>query len=261
MAKKKEPTGPVRTILEALDKVEKIQPRPADDAAQALKKNYAEQLSRHLATCLASALRKDFQGILPDKDGRGQESKARSRRSLKKLDVNYSTVEMGLGLGGSIKTLNFRDYSRGSEKLGRFSKNYSRNDNELRAEATDYHLRQPYAVLVGILFLPIESCDDGGKGASSFAAAVNYFRLRGGCQSPTDDVELFERFFVGLYHHRGEQRGSAVFFDVIRHLPPKNGRPKEGKGIDFETMVEQIRVAYDERNNPPPRYADECGEA
>jgi hypothetical protein len=200
---------------------------------------------------------------LPTESGGGHESQARSRRSLKKLDVNYSTVEMGLGLGVSIKTINFRDYSQGKQKLGRFTKNYSRNDNELRAEATDYHLRQPYAVLVAVVFLPIESCDGGGKGAgpeknpSSFAEAVNYFRLRANRASPTDDFELFEKVFVGLYHHQGAERGQAVFYDVVKHKPPRSRRPRPDEGVDFATMIDQIRAAYDDRNNPPPVYADD----
>jgi|SRR5579871_1408810 len=252
-------TGPVYTIREALDKAE---PRPVETDDPTQKKNYAERLSRHLATCLANALRKYFKMILPTEDGGGQESKSRSRRSLKKLDINYSTVEMGLGLGVSIKTINFRDYSKKKQTFGRFTKNYSRNDNELRAEATDYHLRQPYAVLVAVVFLPVESCDDGGRGKdannpSSFAEAVNYFRLRANRTSPMDDVELFERVFIGIYHHDGKERGNATFYDVMEHKPPRHRRPRLDEGIDFPTIIERIRAAYDDRNNPAPVYADD----
>ena len=61
-----------------------------------------------------------FKGILPNPDGSGQESKARTGKGLKKLDVNYSTVELGLGLGVSIKTIHFRD-----PKTCRYTKNYT----------------------------------------------------------------------------------------------------------------------------------------
>ncbi len=251
-------TGPVHSIREALDKVELLLPRPADTDPREPKQKYAVQLSRHFATLIAHALRPDFDGILPKENGEGQESPSRARRALKNLDVNYSTIVMGLGLGVSIKTINFKDAG-----TGRFTKNYSSRDNELRAEATDYHLRQPYAVLVAIIFLPIESCDDGGKGKgsvknpSSFAEAVNYFRLRAGRSSPTSDVELFERVFVGLYHHRGQERGSSVFFDVVDHPPPRARRPRDGEGINFPTMIASIRQTYDQRNNPPPVYLDD----
>ena len=59
------------------------------------KKNYAEEHCR--APCrkqLADALRETFEGILPDARGIGQDSRARTGKGLKKLDVNYSTVEL-----------------------------------------------------------------------------------------------------------------------------------------------------------------------
>src|SRR5579871_4525203 len=106
------------------------------------KKNYAERLSRLLATKIASILRDDFPGITPHEDGTRQDSKARTAKGYKKLDINYSTPQLGLGLGVSVKTINFRD-----PENPRYTKNYTRVDNELRAEASDYHERQPYAVM------------------------------------------------------------------------------------------------------------------
>ena len=121
------------------------------------KKNFAEALSRSLAQRFADSLRSTFPTILPRPDGSGQESKARTGKGLKKLDVNYSTVELGLGLGVSIKTINFRD-----ARSNRYTKNFTRADNEFRAEAADYHQRQPYSVLCAAFLLPLDACDDGG---------------------------------------------------------------------------------------------------
>jgi hypothetical protein len=162
---------------------------------QAEKKNYAELLSRHLAKRFADALRGDFPGILPDAAGSGHESRARSSKGIKKLDVNYSTPELGLGLGVSIKTINFPD-----ARSRRYTKNLTRVDAELRAEASDYHERQPWAVMIAVVFLPIDSCDDAGRASpSSFGKAVQLFRFRAGRQSPTASPTLFERVFLGLY--------------------------------------------------------------
>ena len=130
-------------------------PRPKQGDDRSKKKNYAEKLSRELARVMADALRPSFKGILPDETGQGQESRARTSKGFKKLDVNYSTPQLGLALGISIKTINFAD-----AKTKRFTKNYTRNENELRAEAMDYHKRQPWAVLVAVIFLPVTSCDD-----------------------------------------------------------------------------------------------------
>jgi hypothetical protein len=236
-------------LREALDSSE---PRPADDASREAKKNYAERLSRQIATLIARALRYDFDGISPDEAGGRQESPARTSKGVKKLDVNYSTPELGLGLGVSIKTINYRD-----PKTKRYTKNYTRVDNELRAEAMDYHLRQPYAVLAAVVFLPADACDDGQGGdderASSFGKAVKLFRNRARRTGPKEEEELLERLFIGFYEHSGARRGEARFFDVEK-APPRTGRPKEL--LSFEQLVREITRTYDERNKPPFEWAD-----
>lgn len=204
-----------------------------------------------MATCIANALRRDFPGIKPDELGGDQETPARTAKGFKKLDVNYSTPKLGLALGVSVKSINFSD-----ERTRRFTKNYSRNDNELRAEATDYHQRQPYAVLVGVLFLPIASCNDAAQGRnqerniSSFGAAVKFFRARANRHVPRDDVDLFERFFVSLY----EDTGETLFFDVMRP-PPRSRRPHASECLDFDGFIVEIVRTYNARNDPPFHWA------
>lgn len=216
-------------------------PRPATHGRRADKKNYAERLSRVLAQRFANELRKDFQGILPGPDGRGQESRARSAKGFKKLDVNYSTPELGLGLGVSIKTINFAD-----PRTHRYTKNFTRVDNELRAEAMDYHVRQPYAVLMAIVFLPADCCTDGSKSTpSSFGGAVQQFRARAGRRLPADQAERLEKIFIGLY----ELDGPVAFFDV-EDPPPRRGRPPASRLLGFEELIAGIREVYDSRNNP-----------
>lgn len=216
---------------------------------QAQKKNYAEILSRCLARHIANALRSSFLGILPDASGKGQESRVRSSKGFKKLDVNYSTVELGLGLGVSIKTINFRDAT-----TKRYTKNYTRVDGEFRAEASDYHERQPYAVMIGVVFLPVDSCDDGNKRTpSSFGQAVQIFRFRSNRQSPKDPAMLFERVFLGLYEIDEKKFGEVVFFDVMS-LPARSGRPKDT--ISYDEFIKAIVDTYDGRNSPPFEWAD-----
>ena len=77
--------GPLHAALDLAD------PRP-ETGIQAQKKNYAERLSRAIATVVANALRKDFPGITPDAEGGRQEAPARTSKGLKKLDVNYRTA-------------------------------------------------------------------------------------------------------------------------------------------------------------------------
>jgi hypothetical protein len=218
----------------------------------ALKKNYAEALSRALSQRFADALRDSFEGILPNESGAGQESKARTGKGLKKLDVNYSTVELGLGLGVSIKTINFRDAA-----TKRYTKNYTRVDNELRAEAADYHERQPYSVLCAVVFLPLDSCTDGGAAPSSFGQAVQIFRYRAGREKPVDDSTLFEKILIGLYEAEGPSFGRVTFFDVMEP-PPRKGLPQAP--LTFRDAIQAIVAAYDQRNKSTFVWADGAAE-
>jgi hypothetical protein len=227
------------------------EPRPSIEANRIEKKNYAERLSRQLAQVFADELRPYFDGILPNESGQGQESKVRISKGFKKLDVNYSTIQLGLALGVSIKTINFPDRSS-----KRFTKNYSRNENELRAEATDYHKRQPWAVLIALIFLPVSSCIDATAriegGASSFGSAVRFFRNIARRKQVDEDADRFEAVYIGLYDPTGEVR----FFNV-ETPPPKRRQPTQSETIDLAELIAEIRGVYDGRNSPPFRWADD----
>ncbi|HEX8436266.1 hypothetical protein [Archangium sp.] len=204
-----------------------------------------------MATLIANSLRPDFRGITPDPRGKRQEQPARTAKGVKKLDVNYSTPELGLGLGVSIKTVTHPD-----KASNRFTKNLTRIDNELRAEAMDYHVRQPYAVLVSVLFLPMDAAmelETQKDSPSSFAAAVRSMRFRAGRVLPIGEPELFEAAFVALYEPGGPTKGAVRFFDV-RNAPPRRGMPNNT--LTLAQFVEQVRFVYDARNNPSFEYAD-----
>lgn len=209
---------------------------------QARKKNYAQNLSTRLAQKIADALRRRFPEVLPDATGRRHESKTGGKgRKRIKLDVNYSTAELGLALAVSIKTINFRD--PGSK---RYTKNYTRADKELRAEAQDCHHRHPHAVMAALVFLPIDACDDQKATESSFAQAVRIFRGRAGRRRPTSETEShFEAVYIGLYEPEGQNEGNVIFFNVD-HEPPPGRRPPET--LTFEQVLDDVVRLYDERN-------------
>lgn len=246
--------GRIATVRDAL---EAAGARPEASGGREEKRDFAQKFSVALSTCFANRLRPYFRGITPDEEGRRQEARARTAKGFKKLDVNYSTVDLGLALGVSIKTMTQPD-----PRSGRFTKNFSRIENELRAEATDYHQRQPYSVLVAVLFLPIDSCDDAGRapggdesGVSSFGAAVKRFRYRAHRERPQDDIDLFERFFIGLYEHANAERyGETMFMDVMRP-PPRDRRPVPTEALTLEQVIDEIVSTYNERNDPPFTWA------
>ena len=172
---------------------------------------------------------------------------------MKRLDDNYSTPELGLGLGVSVKTTNFPDKSK---KSAFYTHNLTRIDGELRAEAMDHHERQPYSVLVGILFLPWAACDDhrpGGQSqgaqGSSFCLAVNHFRKRSGRKDPVGMISRFERFYVALYDGGDPGVLPTRFFDVDDDkAPPRARRLRDDEGLSFDQLCDAIRNAFEDRN-------------
>lgn len=209
------------------------------EIGRAAKKNFAQRFSNSLAQKLADALRPKFRGILPDETGGGQESRSGGAGGLKKLDVNYSNPQIGLGLGVSIKTVNFRD-----EKTRRYTKNIKRLDGELRAEAQDYHVRQPFAVLAALIFIPDEAAYDSAT-KSSLRHAWEVFGRRGGRRSTNNEASLFERIWICVYETNPESLGVCRCFEVSEELPP-SGLPSTGLGLS--KVVLEIEKEFRRRN-------------
>jgi hypothetical protein len=277
MAKKKPKAKATRStpsIQTFEDALRHAGPRPADNADRDLKKNYSERLSNAIAVLLASRLRATgrFDTILPLPDGSGREtgSASGSNKKIKKTDVRYATSDTGLELLVSIKTLNFRDAKKdrttGRLTIGRYTKNMVRNDHELRAEAMDHHERFPYAVLIGVFFIPIDACDDGTADKSSFAHAVMTFRPRAGRADTSDPAAKFERFFIGLYDANDSSGTHVGFFDVLTP-PPRRGRPpwptespdpvRGERLLTLDQVIAEIVREYGIRNRTYIRWADE----
>lgn len=257
------------TLQSALKMAE---PKPDPRGSRADKKNYAQRLSNALAQVVADGLRKEYRNITPTATGAGQESVIRVAKGRKRLDVASVDPKLGLLLCVSIKTYSFQDYSPTTDTLGRRTKNIVRNDLELRGEAAVLHERQPYSVLVAVMFEPIEACDDGDpasnsdSGKSSFAHHVMTLSKRAGrgrrpvlggspglwvdLGADDDRLDLFERVFIGLYTDSGEVR----FFDVERSAP-RNGRPPDNQTYSFEEFLEQVHQDVQQRNNLGPSWS------
>jgi hypothetical protein len=230
-------------------------PRPPDVAPNPTdrhrlseeKRTYATRFADKMAICIANGLRDRFPGVLPDALGRGVESAAQSVRGPKKLDVNYSTPQLGLGFGISLKSVHFR------EKLIRgYIHNMKRNDEELRTEASGYHQRQPYAVMIAVLFLPDDACDDASpRYPSSFGNWVRYLRPLAQRRAPHDDIARYERVFIGLYDRDGAK---MEFFDV-ENAPPRTGRP--ANLLNYTEFLDEIEKTYLRRNASEFEWADD----
>ena len=195
--------------------------------------SFAIYFAKYMSAEIAITLRPTFPTV------RSGETPSQSIRGPKRVDLNYSTPEAGLGLAISFKSVHFGEQANGNAN---FTHNLKRNDEELRVEATAHHLRQPYAVLVATLFLPLEACTDFDT--SSFASWVEYLWPLKGRDEPEDAPDRFELVFIALYARDGSELG---FYEVGGDVKcPRTGRPRRLMSIiDFLT---RITTVYNQRN-------------
>jgi hypothetical protein len=225
-SKKNTPPPPEgRAVIAAVLEAAKPRPNQSDDVGKKIQ--YATRFADAMAEQIANHLTPRLKGITGT-----TKRTAGSVRGKKQLDVNFSTPQVGLALGISLKSVHIRDVA-GAE---RYTHNRKRNEEELRIEATGYHKRQPYAVMIGVLFLPFDSCDDGKmNNPSSFGSWVRHLRPYCGRRGPDDEPDRFEKIFIALYDPNG---ADMSFFDV-EWPPTKHGRPTR-----LFTYLEFLDAAY-----------------
>lgn len=224
------------------DVLEASKPRPSRSDPVGAKTQYAVRFADHMATRIASDLFERLENIKAT-----TRRTATSARGKKQLDINFSTPRLGLALGISLKSVHLRDV-KGAE---RYTHNMKRNEEELRIEASGYHKRQPYAVMIAVLFLPYDSADDGRKdNPSSFGSWARHLRPYTGRQKPEDEIDRFEKIYIGLYEPDG---GDLRFFDV-EEAPPKQGRPAQT--LDYREFLNAVYHAYLRRNEAEFKWAE-----
>ena len=195
--------------------------------------SFAIYFAKYVGQEIAAALEPTFPGV------RSGETPSQTVRGPKRVDLNYSTPEMGLGLAVSFKSVHFGEEEGGDAD---FIHNLKRNDEELRVEATSHHLRQPYAVMAAVIFLPFDACVDFDT--SSFASWVEYLWPLKGRVEPEDSPDRFELVFVGLYARDGTELG---FYEVGGETKcPRTGRPRAL--LSLGDFVKRLKSVYDTRN-------------
>lgn len=241
------------------DVLDELEPKPDVSATRENKHSYASALSRRLALFMADALRDAYPAVLPSSAQTGHESLTGSAEGTKRLDVKIWDELLGLKLLVSLKTYSFQDWDNKKQLAGRYTKNVQRNGKELKDEADVIHRRQPYAVIVAVLFLPDSACLDGNPsstsdvtGPSSFASIVRRLRVRTGRALDPDEkrfdrFDLTERLYVALYRYDGPERGTLRFFDVLQN-PPRNGAPPDSITLSLDELVAEIQTIVSTRN-------------
>jgi hypothetical protein len=228
------------------DVLKKAQPRPDITADDTSKIQYAVRFADHAAERMADDLRPRLKNIEAT-----TKRSAQSERKKQQLDINFSTPALGLALGISLKSVHIGDKAN-----GRYTHNVKRNLEELRIEAFGFHKRQPYAVMVAVLFLPFDSCADGKKNnASSFGSWVQRLRPYAERRDHDGDYDVFEKVYIALY----ETDGSDLSFFDVANPPPKNKRPSGL--LSYAEFLDATYHAYLKRNHAEFKWADEEGEA
>jgi hypothetical protein len=224
-----EPGGKVLTIIvpnkgfaDLLAAVAKLR----HEGNQNLSRHYSETLSKGVALWLRGLLVDDgrFHEVLPP------EAKVPTCFGKKSLDVACRDKNKYLALDLSIKTFSFVD-----PRTRRYDKNYTGRFYELLGEGLDLRLSYPEAVLVALIFLPLDSCSDGTKKApSSFGKAVKQYSKIASKGSVDDHALSFEHVFVGLYDEDG-----VAFFDA-QNPPPFHDEPPAHLLMSTEQMLEKV---------------------
>lgn len=212
--------------------------KPADDANQAAKKRYSEQLSEVVAQAFAEELRlRGMAEARPAPPGELDSSGAERRMSggigAKKVDVTWATEESGLLFSVSVKSINFRD-----GRTSNFQKNLTNRRGDMLFEAVTLHRRFPYAVLAGVFFFDKGAAQDGtDRRKSTFENANNRFRIFTGRDDPAGRDEQFERMYLALLDCDRDPP-TADFF-----LAGDNPEP-----VDLERMFDDFVRLVAERN-------------
>jgi hypothetical protein len=240
------------SVIRDILKASRPRPQVADPVGK--KNQYAVRFAEHMAKRIANDLAPRLRSIQAT-----TKRTAGSLRGQKQLDVNFSTPQHGLALGISLKSVHLRD-----AKSGRYTHNMKRNEEELRIEASGYHKRQPYAVMIGVLFVPFDSCDDAKKdNPSSFGSWVRHLRPYCGRGHPDDEIDRFEKLYVAMY----EPDGSDLRFFDIESDPPRNRRPPQdgellaadGRArrlLTYAEFLDGVYHRYLQRNSAEFRWAD-----
>jgi hypothetical protein len=156
----------------------------------------------------------------------------------KSFDVQWPVLGRGIAFGISVKNVGAPE--RVTSKANpagytHYTHNYKRVSEEWSLETMATHRFQPFATLVGVLFLPGDSLADRPK-VSSFTAAVEKFQPFAGRSDERDYPELLEVIYVAVYVNNGPHRGFVRFWDVAKPLP--SGGPAFDDFETFENLVE-----------------------
>jgi hypothetical protein len=181
------------SLLDAVRAVGLIPP-----VGQALKKRYAEKLSKELAEEVADSLRLlRFPAVKPIRGGPGEKA-FQGGLGPKKVDVSFADERHGLLLAVSVKTICAEPYG----------KNLKNRFGDLCTEAITLHMRFPYSVICALFVMPEEANLDitRQRRISTFQRASMLLGTISDREDYSSAGEKFENVTVMLFRPLREDR-------------------------------------------------------
>jgi len=199
-------------------------------------RRYSEIFSQEVSEWFAGYLK----GGLADYKFLEPEKPVRTRNGSKRLDIGILDRNSYLALDVSVKTFNFKD-----RKTNAYSKNFTGRCYELIAESLEIRTNYPYSILVALILLPEDGCEDyTDKRPSSFGNAVKTFSKLIQGKSLEKISFLCDYGFIGLFNESGE----INFFDM-NQPPPQKGKPLEIDLLDVHQISQILTKQVHERIN------------
>ena len=174
------------------------------------------------------------------------ENPSKAVRGPKRVDLNYSTAEGGLGLAMSFKSVHEGEKANGQAD---FIHNMKRNDEETPRRSNQSPPPSTcIRYFVAVLFLPFEACTDL-EPTSSFGSWVQYSWPLKGREEPEDPPDLFELVFISFCTQRdGRDFGFYEVGGQSRRMPP--ARPALSVCLPSGVFLVRVKAVYDRRNGP-----------
>jgi len=211
-------------------------PSPRGRRSTSRKRQFSDDLSRVFSLALEKSMRSHFPHTT---SGQGTGTNAASASGIKSVDVAFNIEGLFLGLGLSVKVVGLPEKGRG------YTHNFKRVTEEWTLETVNYHRYMPYALVIGMLFLPVDAMSDR-KRRTSLVTALDHFRGFRGRRDHRDDIDLMEEIYIGLYEPSGKARG-AVFF-VRADLELDADEPELTDRMTFEEVKDELAHRFKTRN-------------
>lgn len=127
-----------------------------------------------------------------------------------------------------------------------YTHNFKRVAEEWTLETVNYHRYMPYAVIVGMLFLPAE-CMTDRKNRTSLSTALEHFGSYRGRPDHRADSDEMEEIYVGIYEPDGPNKGRVFFVSAELDLAPR-AVPPAGIRLSFEDVKDALVHRFKHRN-------------